>query len=645
MEDRPTSRTITEDTPLYSSNIIKTYLQLIRSRYAYVNITELLLAAGMEAYQVEDEGHWFSQRQVDVFYDRLVKMTGNSNIAREAGRYTASPDAIGKTSRWALGFIEPANVYRLIGKIAGKYTKASVFESRRLSETGFEMVVIPLPGVREKRYQCENRKGYFEAVVKLFHNNRMARIEHPECLFEGGSRCRYTITWRRSEAESFKKARNLSAAFSVAAVALIGLLGPAAILLPAAIGAASVVAALSLVAEILEKREIRSALINVRSTAEELLDNANLNYNHALMINEVGRIISVHNQVGALLSQVAEILRNRLDYDRALIMLVSEDGKNLEYKAGYGYSDQMLADIRETRFHLDREDSRGLFVLCYREKRPFLIDDVEKIKEDLSRRSLDFVKKLGAKAFICCPILYGDECLGVLAVDNLKSKRPLLESDKNLLMGIAPEIGVSVRNALMTEERETQFRSILRVLAASIDARDSLTAGHSERVTEYSMLICRELALPDEYAEVVRVASQLHDYGKIGIEDSVLKKTGPLSETERTAIETHALKTRSILERINFKGIYREVPAIAGAHHERMDGTGYPDGLKGEEIPFGSRIIAAADFYEAITAKRHYREPMSRIDAARALEEESGSHLDPGVVQAFLRVLEREPRI
>ena len=628
----------TENAPLYNSNIISSFLQLVRAKYSFVNVTELLLDSGMEAYQVEDEGHWFTQAQVDLFHERLVKLSGDPNIAREAGRYTASPDAIGKTARWVLGFIEPASVYKLIGKIASKYTRADSFESRRISATEIEVVVTPKEGVQQKRYQCENRIGYLEAIVSVFYA-RLPKITHGECIFEGGSCCRYSISWKQSNAESFKKARNFALLPAVAGLSMLFFAETWAWSLPVALFGASLPVLLALLAEIFEKKEIKAALFNVRATTEELLDSANLNYNHVLMINEIGRIISKHNQVHALLTQVIGILKNRLEYDRGIIMLVSDDRKNLEYKAGYGYSPEMVDDIEKTRFHLDRQDSRGVFVLCYREKRPFLVNDVGRIMEDLSQRSLEFIKRIGSKSFICCPILYEDECLGVLAVDNVKSKRPLLESDKNLIMGIAPEIGISVHNAQMIEERESQFRSILQVLAASIDARDSLTAGHSERVTEYSMEICRKMGLSEAYTEAVRVASQLHDYGKIGIKDSILKKSGPLSGREREEIKTHAVKTRRILDQINFRGIYREVPEIAGSHHERMDGSGYPGGLGGEDIPLGSRIIAVADFYEAITAKRHYREPMTSEDAISTIMAACGKHLDEHIVGVFLEIL------
>ncbi len=240
-----------------------------------------------------------------------------------------------------------------------------------------------------------------------------------------------------------------------------------------------------------------------------------------------------------------------------------------------------------------------MFVVSFREQKPFLINDITEIETTLSPHSLDLAKKMGTKSFICCPIVYEKNSLGVLVVDNIKTKKPFRQSDISLLMGIASEIGISIHNATLIEAKERQFKSILLVLAASIDARDSLTAGHSEKVTEYALGICNELNMPKDYCEMIRVAALLHDYGKIGIKDSVLKKEGKLDIEERNEIETHTTKTRKILEQINFEGIYTEVPYIAECHHEKIDGSGYPKGIKGEDIPLGAKIIAVADFFEA----------------------------------------------
>ena len=632
-----------EEPALYNSTIITTFLKLIKRRYGYVNVPELLAYAGMEPYQVEDDGHWFTQRQVDRFHERLVKMTGNSSISREAGRYNASPEGLGLMARYVFGFAGPAGIFETIGKFAGNLTRSTTYKSRRIGPTEIEITVNPNEGVVEKPYQCQNRMGYFEAIVSGF-NYRMPRIQHRECVFTGGQVCRYTISWQVSRAALWKKIRNVFSLFAAVTLFLHALFFRGPLLLILSCSAAFIFMAIALVEEYLKNRELNSAIENLRSTTETIFEHSDRNYNHALMINEIGHIISKYHRIDTLFSQVIDILRKRLDYDRGLILLVNEEKSNLEFRSGFGYGPALVEEIRNARFNLENPESRGVFVLCYRDQRPFLVNDVGAIEGDLSRRSLEFLRKIGSKSFICCPILYEDECIGVLAVDNLESKRPLLESDINLLMGIAPEIGISVHNALLTEERERQFRSILRTLAASIDARDNLTAGHSERVTEYAMAICGEMGLPLELREAIRVAAQLHDYGKIGIKDSILKKSGPLTGKEREEIKTHVVKTQDILERINFSGMYQQVPSIAGAHHERLDGSGYPQGLRGEAIPLGARIIAVADFFEAITARRHYREPMPLEEAIRTLKGESGHHLDETVIESLLTSL-RDGRI
>jgi HD-GYP domain-containing protein (c-di-GMP phosphodiesterase class II) len=305
-------------------------------------------------------------------------------------------------------------------------------------------------------------------------------------------------------------------------------------------------------------------------------------------------------------------------------------------QAGFGYSDDHQELFDKPSFHLDRPESKGIFITCFREQKPFLVNDLNDIEETLSPRSLAFAKILGTHSFICCPIVREDTSLGILAVDNIKSKRPLVQSDMSLLMGIASVIAVSIRNAELIEGRVRQFNSIIQVLAASIDARDSLTAGHSEKVTEYALGISAELGLSTDYREMIRVASLLHDYGKIGVPDAILKKEGRLTAEEYEIVKTHSGRTREILAQIDFEGIYCEVPEIAGSHHEKIDGSGYPRGLKGKDIPLGAKIISVADYFEAVTAKRHYRDPMPVDAAFELLRACSGSHFEARMVEALI---------
>jgi HD-GYP domain-containing protein (c-di-GMP phosphodiesterase class II) len=144
---------------------------------------------------------------------------------------------------------------------------------------------------------------------------------------------------------------------------------------------------------------------------------------------------------------------------------------------------------------------------------------------------------------------------------------------------------------------------------------------------------------------MIRVAALLHDYGKIGVPDRILNKEGRLNSKEYEAVKTHAAKTRAILERVNFEGIYKKVPVIAGAHHERYDGQGYPEGLAGEEIPLGARIIAVADFFEAVTAERSYHQPMSPEQTFALMRAKTNSHFDPEIVDAFISYYKCNPSL
>jgi HD-GYP domain-containing protein (c-di-GMP phosphodiesterase class II) len=628
-----------DDKPLYNSRILDTYIKLISNKYSYVNCTELLEYSGMTPYEVADPGHWFTQKQVDLFYERLVKLTGNSNVAREAGLYAASPDAIGSIRQYILGMVGPLRAFEMIGKATANLTRSSRYESRKLSANKIEITVTPRNGVEEKPFQCENRKGFFEAIFKVF-DNKTPRIEHPECMFREGDVCRYIISWENHFSAIWRRTFNYIAVATFFAFLVCCFAFPVEQLLkfsPFAMLVVLVLALLTMVGERLEKNEIKDSLNNLNDSTDQLLEQIEINYNNARLINEIGQAISMHTELEDVLAKVIQITEKRLDFDRGLILLANKEKTKLEFRAGFGYRDAKLMFLKNTSFHLNRSESKGIFVISFREQKPYLINDIDTIGNTLSLKSLKFAKKLGSQSFICCPIVCDGEPLGILAVDNLKTKRPLLQSDMNLLMGIAPVIGVSIRNAELLMARTEQMNSILEVMAASIDARDTMTAGHSKKVKEYALGICEELGLSGDYSEVVGVAASLHDYGKIGIPDALLKKEGKLTADEYEIIKTHSEQTRKILSQMNFEGMLRQVPEIAGARHEKLDGSGYPQGLKGDEIPLGAQIIAVADFFEAITANRHYRDPMPIDQAFRLLRNEAKVHFRQRIIDAFTR--------
>jgi len=630
-----TTDSASPDKPLYNSRIIDTYIRLIIARYGNINIHELLSYAGMEIYEVKDPGHWFNQRQVNRFHTRLAQLTRNPQISREAGRYAASPDAVGLIRPYILGMIDPAKAYNMVGLASRKFTRSTEFKPRRLASNKVEIQVTPREGVQEQPFQCENRIGFLESIGAGFLN-KFPRVDHPECIFRGGQCCRYIITWENSVPQIW---RRLSPVFL--ATFLLSMLG-AALVFPtlhiATVTASVIVVTLliSLVCQEIEKGDLKRSHTHLMDSTEKLLDQINVNYNNSIVTNEIGIAISGKTTVKAVLNSIISTLQNRLDFDRGMILLANRHATRLEFKAGFGYSDAHHQKLKQLYFHLNKSDSKGAFVVAYREKKAYLINKIDEIQNELSPRSLEFVKQVGSKSFICCPIICDGESLGILAVDNLNSERPLVETDLRLLKGVASVLGISIKNAQLIEARQRQMNSILCVLGATIDARDPLTRGHSENVTHYAMGICDELGIGRDYKEAVRVAALLHDYGKIGVPDSVLKKPGRLTLEEQHIVHTHASKTKEILQQVNFEGMFAQVPDIAGGHHERYDGSGYPDGLQGQEIPLGARIIAVADFFEAITSMRHYRAPMTEENALLLLQSKSGTHFDPAAVEAFI---------
>jgi HD-GYP domain-containing protein (c-di-GMP phosphodiesterase class II) len=633
-----------DDIPMYNSRIVDNYIKLINYKYPWINANEILRYGGMTSYEVADQGHWFTQRQINRFHEKLAQLTHNENISREAGRYSASPDAIGAMRQYVLGMIGPDKFFENIGKAASKFTKSCKYVSKRLSPNKYEINVFPLPGAKEEQFQCKNRIGFFESVTLAF-SNKLPRIEHPECIFNGGKSCRYIISWESSFSLLWKRIRIYMPFLFLLSCTLIHSTFPKIQLSSLVLLSAVAFLLLTLVGESMEKSELRKSVDNLKDSTGKLVDQITINYNNALMINEVGQLIVGKTKVEDVLSKVIKISEKRLNFDRGIILLANKKKTRLEYRAAYGYDKNTFDLIRSASFHLDKKESKGIFVVSFRNQKPYLVNDFNEIENELSPRSLDFARKMGAKSFICSPIICDGDALGVFAADNVHSERPLVQSDISLLIGIASIIGIAIRNTELIESKERQFHSILEVLAASIDARDPLTSGHSALVTEYAVGICRELQLGSQYCEMIRVAALLHDYGKIGVPDSILNKPGRLTIKEFESVKAHAAKTKGILERVNFEGVYKEVPVIAGAHHERYDGQGYPEGLSGEEIPLGARIIAVADFFEAITAKRHYHQPMSPEQALALMQAKTHTHFDATIVDAFIRYYKGNPRL
>ena len=188
------------------------------------------------------------------------------------------------------------------------------------------------------------------------------------------------------------------------------------------------------------------------------------------------------------------------------------------------------------------------------------------------------------------------------------------------------------------EENRALFMGSIQMLAGAVDEKDPYTRGHSDRVTRYSTLLAGELGLPEEQIEIVKIAAQLHDVGKIGIEDRILKKPGALTPEEFEIMKTHTTRGANILRPV--QQLKEMIPGIE-LHHESLDGRGYPFGLKGDEIPFVPRIITVADTFDAMTTNRPYQAARPPEYALKIIQSLANTKFDPRVVDALSRLLER----
>lgn len=202
----------------------------------------------------------------------------------------------------------------------------------------------------------------------------------------------------------------------------------------------------------------------------------------------------------------------------------------------------------------------------------------------------------------------------------------------------------AINTALVGAQRQLQHAEVntITTLVLTEEAKDPYVRGHSRRVTKCAVEIAQELGFSEEECKVIERAGILHDIGKIGISDAILNKPDKLNEEEWAIIKKHPQRGAEILEPLKF--LNKEVEMIAH-HHERLDGKGYPDGLKGEAIPQGARILAVADSFDAMNSERAYRKPLPEDVIIKELKDASGSQLDPHIVAAFLNLLKKKPSL
>jgi PAS domain S-box-containing protein len=431
---------------LYNSRISKIYFQYLRKYYPHLDLDSILQEAGIANYEIEDPSHWFTQEQQDRLHDILVARTRNPNVARDAGRFSTSSEGMGAAKQYALGLMSPPTIYLLVEKMYSLFSRGANLSAKKIGPNRVEITAVPKAGVNEKLYQCENRSGMLESIASLF-TGKFAQIDHPTCVHRGDACCRYIVSWTKMPKLIWKRVRNL--VMLASGLMLFALLFVVSIgqWFTIALASALVVALLSYYVESLDNKALIQTITTQREAAQDNIIESNIRYNNALMVQEIGQATANILDIDRLLETVAGVMQKRLEFDRGMIMLVDHTKNLLRYATGYGQSAEEERILRQTEFNLENPNSKGMFVLAVREKRPFLVNDIAQIQDSLSHRSLELARQLGSQSLICAPIIYEKQAVGILVVDNSKSSRPLRQTDMSLLMGVASQLAISIANA------------------------------------------------------------------------------------------------------------------------------------------------------------------------------------------------------
>lgn len=278
-------------------------------------------------------------------------------------------------------------------------------------------------------------------------------------------------------------------------------------------------------------------------------------------------------------------------------------------------------------------DDQGLCGYVFRSNRPLRVADT--LKTPYFAQQVAERTGYRPRSMLIVPLpSRGERCPGVLQVMDRRVGR-FGNDDLLLLEAIAVQAGIALENAWLYAGQKRQFESFVHALSAALDARDPLTAIHSINVANYAMGIGEVLGLNPKALQRLRIAGLVHDIGKIGVREAVLTKPGKLTAEEYAEMQRHTEHSRRILSQIEFIEELQGVQDVAAAHHERIDGSGYPQGLAGGDISLQARILAVADVFDALTQDRHYRRGMTNAEAFRVVDEMTPHALDRACVAAL----------
>lgn len=328
--------------------------------------------------------------------------------------------------------------------------------------------------------------------------------------------------------------------------------------------------------------------------------------------------------LASLLERLANTLSSFVEIDALSLKLEDLTEELLLVKRGELYKQEIIYGSRSLSTALFSPEA-------ITSGNPIVIDDITK----MDRSSYpSYVTRENFKALIAVPLMSGRGQIGIVTV-YLRSPSQVSSHVLAIISIVASVTAAAVENSQLVQRIEKNYFSTVEALATAIEAKDPYTRGHSKRVTQFAIVLAERFGVSEDDVRNLQYGATLHDIGKIGVSGEILNKRGRLTHEEYDAIKRHPVIGDHIIERVDFLQGAR--PIVRG-HHERFDGTGYPDGLRDEEIPFLARIVAVVDFFDALTSDRPYRKAYSVAQTMSIMRDGIGREFDPVVAKEFLQI-------
>ncbi|HHL39153.1 MAG TPA: HD domain-containing protein [Deltaproteobacteria bacterium] len=346
------------------------------------------------------------------------------------------------------------------------------------------------------------------------------------------------------------------------------------------------------------------------------------------ILNEVGNLLVSTLDQKVVRERAMEAITRLMHAEAGSLLLIDNESGELFFEVALGEKGEQVKQVR-------LKIGEGIAGWVARYGRPVNIGDVTRDRRFLAE--VDRQSNFRTRSILCVPVKIKNKIIGVLQAINRVGREAFTKDDQRLFQLFSNQVAIALDNARLYEEVKETFYATSQALADAIEMRDPYTGGHTRRVLEYSLAIGRRMGLDSSELEVLKLSAVLHDIGKIGIEDRVLRKPAPLDRHEAAEMRLHPGKGAEILRRVPQ---LKDVLPGTLHHHERYDGKGYPEGLKNGRIPLVARIIAVSDTYDAMTTTRPYRKGLDPAVAVAELKRCAGTQFDRKVVAAFIEAYE-----